>query len=131
MRFRLVSGMVKRHFQGATPGWGMRRDDCQNTIPSASSAAHRGLARACDTAPLEFPARPPYVAGIAQDMSPMMNPLQFLQQTRAEVAKVVWPTRREVLLTTLMVFLLSALAAAFFSLVDLAFRTGIQTIIGS
>ncbi|MCU0829747.1 MAG: preprotein translocase subunit SecE [Tabrizicola sp.] len=61
----------------------------------------------------------------------MMNPLQFLQQTRAEVAKVVWPTRREVLLTTLMVFILSALAAAFFSLVDLGIRTGLTAIIGS
>lgn len=61
----------------------------------------------------------------------MMNPLQFLQQTRAEVAKVVWPTRREVLLTTLMVFLLSALAAVFFSLVDLGIRTGLQAIVGS
>lgn len=61
----------------------------------------------------------------------MMNPFQFLQQTRNEVAKVVWPTRREVLLTTLMVFILSALAATFFSLVDLAIRTGLQVIIGS
>lgn len=59
------------------------------------------------------------------------NPLQFLQQVRAEVAKVVWPTRREVLLTTLMVFILSALAAAFFSLIDLGIRTGLQAIIGS
>jgi preprotein translocase subunit SecE len=60
-----------------------------------------------------------------------LNPLQFLQQVRAEVAKVVWPTRREVLLTTLMVFALSALAAVFFSLVDLGIRTGLQAIIGS
>lgn len=58
------------------------------------------------------------------------NPLQFLQQVRSEVAKVVWPTRREVLVTTLMVFLLSALAAVFFSLVDLLIRTGLQFIIG-
>lgn len=61
----------------------------------------------------------------------MMNPLQFLQQTRNEVAKVVWPKRREVLLTTLMVFILSALAATFFSLIDLGIRTGLQVIIGS
>ena len=59
-----------------------------------------------------------------------LNPLTFLQQVRAEVAKVVWPSRREVLLTTLMVFLLSALAAVFFSLVDLGIRTGLQAIIG-
>lgn len=61
----------------------------------------------------------------------MTNPFQFLQQTRAEVAKVVWPTRREVLLTTLMVFVLSALAAAFFSLVDLGIRSGLAAIIGT
>jgi preprotein translocase subunit SecE len=60
-----------------------------------------------------------------------MNPFQFLQQVRAEVAKVVWPTRREVVLTTVMVFILSALAATFFSLVDLAIRTGLTAIIGS
>ncbi len=59
------------------------------------------------------------------------NPLQFLQQVRAEVAKVVWPTRREVLLTTIMVFILSALAATFFSLTDLAIRTGLTAVIGS
>jgi preprotein translocase subunit SecE len=58
------------------------------------------------------------------------NPLQFLQQTRNEVAKVVWPTRREVLLTTVMVFILSALAATFFSLVDLAIKTGLNAIVG-
>jgi preprotein translocase subunit SecE len=61
----------------------------------------------------------------------MMNPLQFLQQTRAEVAKVIWPTRREVVLTTIMVFILAALAAAFFSLVDLGIRTALQAIIGA
>ena len=58
------------------------------------------------------------------------NPVQFLQQVRAEVAKVVWPTRREVLLTTLMVFILSAVAATFFSLVDLTITTGLHYIIG-
>ena len=37
-----------------------------------------------------------------------MNPVQYIQQVRAEVAKVVWPTRKEVLLTTVMVFVMSA-----------------------
>ena len=60
-----------------------------------------------------------------------LNPFVFLQQVRAEVGKVVWPSRREVLLTTVMVFLLSALAAVFFSLVDLGIRTGLTAIIGS
>ena len=53
------------------------------------------------------------------------NPLQFIQQTRAEVAKVSWPTRREVLLTTAMVLTLAALAAIFFSLVDMVIRLGL------
>lgn len=57
------------------------------------------------------------------------NPVQFIQQTRAEIAKVVWPTRREVLLTTVMVFLLAAVAAVFFSLVDIGIRTGLQAIL--
>jgi preprotein translocase subunit SecE len=54
------------------------------------------------------------------------NPLQFIQQVRAEVAKVVWPTRREVMLTTVMVFIMAALTAVFFALVDLLIRSGLQ-----
>ena len=60
----------------------------------------------------------------------MANPIQFIQQTRAEVAKIVWPTRREVLLTTVMVFIMAALTAAFFALVDLLIRTGLAGLLG-
>lgn len=60
----------------------------------------------------------------------MTNPLQFIQQVRSEVSKVVWPTRREVLVTTGMVFALSALASIFFFLVDLAIRSGLQGVLG-
>ncbi|KIN73897.1 preprotein translocase subunit SecE [Sulfitobacter guttiformis] len=59
----------------------------------------------------------------------MTNPLQFIQQTRAEVAKVVWPTRREVMLTTVMVFILAALTAVFFALVDIVIRGGLQYVL--
>jgi len=58
------------------------------------------------------------------------NPAQFIQQVRSEVSKITWPTRREVLLTTIMVFALSALAALFFGLVDLIIRFGLQTLLG-
>ena len=58
------------------------------------------------------------------------NPLQFIQQVRSEVAKVVWPTRREVVLTTVMVFILATLTAIFFALVDLAIRGGLQAVLG-
>ncbi|QMU59480.1 MAG: preprotein translocase subunit SecE [Boseongicola sp.] len=54
------------------------------------------------------------------------NPLQFLQQTRSEVAKVVWPSRREVALTSVMVFALSIITAIFFSFVDWIIRMGLE-----
>jgi preprotein translocase subunit SecE len=59
------------------------------------------------------------------------NPFQFLQQVRAEVAKVVWPTRREVVITTIMVFIMAALAATFFSLVDWVIRQGLALVLTS
>jgi preprotein translocase subunit SecE len=57
------------------------------------------------------------------------NPLQFIQQVRSEVSKVVWPTRREVLLTSVMVFILSALTAVFFAIVDIVIRGGLEAVL--
>ncbi len=57
------------------------------------------------------------------------NPIQFIQQVRAEVTKIVWPTRREVLLTTVMVFVMAALTAVFFAMVDLLIRSGLQGVL--
>ncbi|EIE52137.1 preprotein translocase subunit SecE [Citreicella sp. 357] len=56
----------------------------------------------------------------------MANPVQFIQQTRAEIGKIVWPSRREVLLTTVTVFIMAALTATFFALVDILIRGGLQ-----
>ena len=58
-----------------------------------------------------------------------INPVQFIQQVRSEVAKVSWPSRREVMLTTVMVFIMAALTATFFSLVDIAIRYGLTAIV--
>ena len=58
------------------------------------------------------------------------NPIQFIQQVRTEVSKVVWPARREVFLTTVMVFIMATLTAIFFALVDLLIRTGLQGVLG-
>jgi len=57
------------------------------------------------------------------------NPFQFIQQVRSEVAKVVWPTRREVVLTTGMVLTMAALTAIFFSLVDMVIRLGLTSVL--
>lgn len=59
------------------------------------------------------------------------NPVQFLQQVRAEVSKVVWPTRREVTLTTIMVLIMAAVMALFFTLVDLIIRTGLEGVLNA
>jgi preprotein translocase subunit SecE len=57
------------------------------------------------------------------------SPAQFIQQTRTEISKVVWPSRREVFLTTVMVLVMATLAAIFFSIVDLAIRWGLQGVL--
>ena len=59
------------------------------------------------------------------------NPLDFLQQARAEIGKVAWPSRREVVLTTGMVLVLAIIAALFFSLVDLAIRLGLTGVLSA
>ena len=64
-------------------------------------------------------------------MAVRTNPLRFVQQTRAEVAKVIWPTRRETLLTTAMVFVMATLAALFFFVVDFLIRNGLELVLTS
>ena len=53
------------------------------------------------------------------------NPVQFIAQVRAEAAKITWPTRREVVTTTIMVLIMAALTSVFFFLVDLIIRFGL------
>ncbi len=53
-------------------------------------------------------------------MASKTNPFTFLQQVRTETAKVTWPTRRETLISTVMVFIMVAFAAAFLFLADQA-----------
>jgi preprotein translocase subunit SecE len=48
------------------------------------------------------------------------NPFKFLEQVRSETSKVTWPTRRETMISTLMVFIMVAFAAAFFFIADQA-----------
>lgn len=46
------------------------------------------------------------------------NPIQFLQQVRQETAKVTWPSRNEILISTIMVLVLVLAASLFFLLAD-------------
>jgi preprotein translocase subunit SecE len=58
------------------------------------------------------------------------NPFEFIQQVRTEVAKVTWPTRRETVITTVMVLLMSIAAALFFLAADWVFSTLVTMIFG-
>jgi preprotein translocase subunit SecE len=58
------------------------------------------------------------------------NPFQFLQEVRSETAKVTWPTRKEVMVTTAMVFVLAIAAAIFFTIADQIIRFLLTTILG-
>ena len=54
----------------------------------------------------------------------------FIRQTRQEIAKVTWPTRKETLVTTGMVFAMTILAAIFFFLVDQVMAEGVRLVFG-
>jgi len=47
----------------------------------------------------------------------------FFREVRIEMAKVVWPTGRQLVMYTLVVILLSVLLAGFLGLLDLGFQT--------
>jgi preprotein translocase subunit SecE len=46
------------------------------------------------------------------------SPLKFLQEVRSEAQRVTWPSRRETLMTTMMVVLMAVFASVFFLLSD-------------
>jgi len=58
------------------------------------------------------------------------SPIEFLRQVRQEAAKVTWPTRKETLVTTAMVFVMSIMAALFFFLVDWILAGAVRLVFG-
>ena len=58
------------------------------------------------------------------------NPFEFVQQVRTEVSKVTWPTRRETIITTAMVLLMSVAAALFFLAADWVLSNIVTFILG-
>ena len=52
----------------------------------------------------------------------MRNPLRFLQEVKQEAFKVSWPTKKDTVTGSLMVFGLATLAAVFFLLLDQILR---------
>ena len=59
-----------------------------------------------------------------------VNPGQFMREVRQEVSKVTWPTRKETMVSTGMVFVMVFLAAIFFFVLDQILALGVQAILG-
>jgi preprotein translocase subunit SecE len=58
------------------------------------------------------------------------NPITYMQGVRQEVAKITWPTWKEVWITTLMVLFMVALASIFFLLVDQVLSHAVRWVLG-
>ncbi|OYU47074.1 MAG: preprotein translocase subunit SecE [Rhizobiales bacterium PAR1] len=58
------------------------------------------------------------------------NPVEFLQEVQSEARKVSWPTRKETLVTTGMVFVLVVVASIFFVLSDQVLRWAVALVLG-
>lgn len=58
------------------------------------------------------------------------NPIEFAQQVRQEVAKVTWPSRKEVWVTTVAVLVMVILASIFFRVADLVLGWVVSSVLG-
>ena len=58
------------------------------------------------------------------------SPQEFITQVRQETSKVTWPTRKETLVTSAMVFVMVALMSIFFFFVDQVLAFGVRHVLG-
>ena len=58
------------------------------------------------------------------------NPFTFLQQVRSKAGKVTWPSRRETMISTIMVLAFAAIAMVFFFTADQLMALGVELILG-
>jgi len=57
------------------------------------------------------------------------NIFKFIQQSRQEASKIVWPNRRETITTTVMVFIMAVIASIFFFIADQIFGFLVQLLL--
>jgi len=69
------------------------------------------------------------MTGLKRKSMAKTNPFQFIQQVRQETARVTWPTRRETMITTIMVMIMVALAAVFFFGVDAVLHWAVEKLL--
>lgn len=58
------------------------------------------------------------------------SPLEFMRQVRQEISKVTWPTRKETVITSIMVFIMVLICAVFFLVVDRILAWVVSFILG-
>lgn len=64
------------------------------------------------------------------DKKKRVTPFDFFSQVRTEGEKVTWPSRKETLITTAMVFVMVVFASAFFLLVDFILQKVVGLVLG-
>ena len=57
------------------------------------------------------------------------SPVEFVQQVREEARKISWPSRKEVMISTVMVMIMVAMASVFFFVVDSILKWGIDKLL--
>ena len=58
------------------------------------------------------------------------SPIEFIQQLRREAARVTWPSRKETVITTIMVFIFVFVAAIYFFVLDQILSWGVKAVLG-
>jgi preprotein translocase subunit SecE len=59
-----------------------------------------------------------------------ISPFKFLQEVREEARKITWPSRKETMVTTAMVFVMVAIASVFFLVADQLIRIAVTFVLG-
>lgn len=60
-----------------------------------------------------------------------MRITQYLKETRAEMANIKWPTRKETIIHTVLVIVISVAVGAFLSSLDLGFGRAVRELINT
>ena len=58
------------------------------------------------------------------------SPAKFMREVRQEAVKTTWPTRKETVISSIMVIVMATVAAIFFLLVDMLIGGFVQWILG-
>jgi preprotein translocase subunit SecE len=68
--------------------------------------------------------------GVAQKKKRRVTPIEFLAQVRSEGEKVTWPTRKETMITSAMVFVMAIVASIFFLMADFIMQKAVGLVLG-